>query len=58
MQQMFTRCFKFHRFCCEDEEEFTFDIVDLNLCSLNFCSSLSSAYKTNASLAMVGVCAT
>jgi len=31
-----TRCFKFLRFCCEHEEEFTFDVVDLSLCSPNF----------------------
>ena len=30
-----TRCFKFLRFCCEDEEELTFDVVDFSLCSPN-----------------------
>ena len=30
-----TRCFKFLRFCCEDEEELTFDVVDFTLCSPN-----------------------
>ena len=34
-QQIVTRCFKFLRFCCEDEEELTFDVVDLGLCSPN-----------------------
>ena len=34
-QQIVTRCFKFLRFCCEDEEELTFDVVDLSLCSPN-----------------------
>ena len=28
-----TRCFKFLRFCCEDEEELTFDVVGFSLCS-------------------------
>ena len=34
-QQIVTRCFKFLRFCCEDKEELTFDVVDLSLCSPN-----------------------
>ena len=34
-QQIVTRCFKFLRFCCEDEEELSFDVVDLSLCSPN-----------------------
>ena len=34
-QQIVTRCFKFLRFCCEDEEELTFDMVDFSLCSSN-----------------------
>ena len=34
-QQIVTRCFKFLRFCCEDEEEMTFDVVDFGLCSPN-----------------------
>ena len=34
-QQIVTRCFKFLRFCCEDEEELTFDVVDFSLCSPN-----------------------
>jgi len=35
-QQIVTRCFKFLRFCFEDEEELTFDVVDFSLCSPNF----------------------
>ena len=35
-QQIVTRCFKFLRFCCEDEEELSFDVVDFSLCSPNF----------------------
>ena len=34
-QQIVTRCFKFLRFCCEDEEQLTFDVVDFSLCSPN-----------------------
>ena len=34
-QQIVKRCFKFLRFCCEDEEEMTFDVVDFSLCSPN-----------------------
>ena len=34
-KQIVTRCFKFLRFCCEDEEELTFDVVDFSLCSPN-----------------------
>ena len=30
-----TRCFKFLRFYCEDEEELTFEVVDFSLCSPN-----------------------
>ena len=34
-QQMVSKCLKFLKFCCEDEEELTFDIVDFSLCSPN-----------------------
>ena len=34
-QKIVTRCFNFLRFCCEVEEELTFDVVDLSLCSPN-----------------------
>jgi len=34
-QQTVTRCFKFLRFCSEDEEELSFDMVDFSLCSPN-----------------------
>ena len=34
-QQAVTRCSKFLRFCCEDKEKLTFDVVDLSLCSPN-----------------------
>jgi len=34
-QQIVTTCFKFLRFCCEDEEKVSFDVVDFGLCSLN-----------------------
>jgi len=34
-QQIVDRCIKFLKFCCEDEEELAFDIVDLGLSSPN-----------------------
>ena len=34
-KQIVSRCLKFMKFCCEDEEELTFDIVDFSLCSPN-----------------------
>ena len=34
-QQIVNRCLKFLKFCCEDEEELTFDTVDFSLCSPN-----------------------
>ena len=34
-QQIVNKCLKFLKFCCEDEEEVTFDIVDFSLCSPN-----------------------
>ena len=34
-QQIVSRCLKFLKFCCEDEEELTFGIVDFSLCSPN-----------------------
>ncbi|CAH3170699.1 unnamed protein product [Porites lobata] len=33
--QIVSRCLKFLKFCCEDEEELTFGIVDFSLCSPN-----------------------
>ena len=48
-QQIVTSCLKFLRFCCEDEEEFTFDVVDFGLCSPNllfkFIDHLQDEYK-------------
>ena len=34
-QQIVSRCLKFLIFCCENEEELTFDIIDFSLCSPN-----------------------
>ena len=34
-QRIVTRCLKFLGFCCEDEDELTFDVVDFSLCSPN-----------------------
>ena len=33
--QIVKRSFKFLKFCCEDEEELTFEVIDYNLCSPN-----------------------
>ena len=32
-QQIAKRCFKFLKFCCEDEEELSFEVLDFSLCS-------------------------
>ena len=34
-QKIVTRCLKFLRFCCDDEEELTSDVVDFSLCCPN-----------------------
>ena len=34
-QQIVSKCLTFLKFCCEDEEELKFDIVDFSLCSPN-----------------------
>lgn len=45
------RCLKFLNFCCEDEKELSFEVVDLSLCSqsLLFCS-LSTTCRMNEGL--------
>ncbi|CAH3165112.1 unnamed protein product, partial [Porites evermanni] len=42
-QQIVSKCLKF---CCEDEEELTFDIVDLSLCSPNLLFKFESVLKS------------
>ena len=32
-QQIVSRCLKFIKFCCEEEEELSFDVMDFSLCS-------------------------
>ena len=32
-QQILKRCFKFLKFCCEDEEKLSFEVLDFSLCS-------------------------
>ena len=32
-QQIVNRCFKFLKFCCENEEELSFEVLDFSLCS-------------------------
>ena len=34
-QQVAKRCFKFLKFCCDDEEQLTFEVMDFSLCSPN-----------------------
>ena len=34
-QQIVSKCLKFLKFCCKDEEELTFDVVNFSLCSPN-----------------------
>ena len=34
-EQIVSKCLKFLKFCCEDKEKITFDIVDFSLCSSN-----------------------
>ena len=33
--QIVNRCFKFLQFCCDEEEELTFEVMDFSLCSPN-----------------------
>ena len=48
-QQIVKRCFKFLKFCCEDEEELSFEVVDFSLCShsllFNFIDYLQDKCK-------------
>ena len=32
-QQIVNRCLKFLKFCCEEEEELNFEVMDFSLCS-------------------------
>ena len=34
-QQVVSRCLKFLKFCCEEEGQLSFDVMDLSLCSPN-----------------------
>ena len=48
-QQIVKRCFKFLKFCCEDEEELSFEVLDFSLCShsllFKFIDHLQDKYK-------------
>ena len=44
-KQIVTRCFKFLRFCCEDEEELTFDVVDWSNLLFKFIDYLQDECK-------------
>jgi len=36
-QQIVNRCFKFLKFCCEEEKELNFEVMDFGLCSPSLC---------------------
>ena len=48
-QQIVGRCLKFLKFCCEEEEELSFDVIDFSLCSpsllFNFIDCLQEECK-------------
>ena len=53
-QQIVTRCFKFLRFCCEDEEGLTFDVVDFSLCSTNLLFKFIDYLQDDCKLGLGG----
>ena len=56
-QQIVNRCFKFLKFCCEEEEEITLQSWIL-ACVRQACSNLLTFCKNSANLDMVGDWAT
>ena len=48
-QQIVSRCLKFLKFCCEEEEELSFDVMDFSLCSpsllFKFIACLQEEFK-------------
>ena len=57
-QQIVNRCFKFLKFCCEEEEELNFEVMDFGLCCQACCSNLLTFCKGSANLDMAGDWAT
>ena len=53
-QQIVNRCLKFLKFCCEDEEELTFDIVDFSLCSPNLLFKIVDTMQDDWGLGHAG----
>ena len=53
-QQMVSKCLTFLKFCCEDEEELTFDIVDFSLCSPNLLFKLVDMMQDDWKLGHAG----
>ena len=53
-QQIVSKCFKFLRFCCEDEEDLIFDVVDFSLCSPNLLFKFIDYLQDECKLGHVG----
>ncbi|CAH3146102.1 unnamed protein product [Porites lobata] len=53
-QQIVRKCLKFLKFCCEDEEELTFDIVDFSLCSPNLLFKFVDTMQVDWNLGHAG----
>ena len=53
-QQIVNRCWKFLKFCCEEEEELNFEVMDLACVLQACCLSLLTIYKRSASSDMAG----
>ena len=52
--QIVNRCLKFLKFCCQDEEELTFDIVDFSLCSPNLLFKFVDTMQDDWKIGHVG----
>ena len=53
-QQIVSKCLKFLKFCCKDEEELTFDIVEFSLCSPNLLSKFVDTTGTRGTHRLLG----
>ena len=53
-QQIVSKCLKFLKFCCEDEEELTFDIVNFSLCSPNLLCKFVDTMQDDWNLGHAG----
>ena len=57
-QQIVNRCFKFLKFCCEEEEELNFEVMDLACVRQACCSNLLTFCEKSAKFYMAGDWAT